>query len=170
MTKYVALLRAINVGGTGKLPMPDLRSMCSELGFQRVETYIASGNVMFTSRSSEVAVKAKLEARLRDYAGKPVGVTVRSTKEMDAIFKANPFPHAEPNKTYVLFLDAAPPRDALKVARGRVDEEMRLGRREIYIWYPNGMGRSKLTLPAAKLGTARNLSTVAALAKMLRAT
>jgi uncharacterized protein (DUF1697 family) len=143
--------------------MAALRAMCVELGFTEVETYIASGNVIFTSSGSAASVKA----RLQDYAGKPVGVVMRSAEEMTAILEANPFRTAEPNKTYVIFLDAPPPQDALETARGRVDEEMRLGKQEIYIVYPNGMGRSKLSVPAAKAGTARNLNTVAALVEIL---
>ena len=167
MGTYVALLRAVNVGGTGRLPMADLRSMCVELGFRDVETYIASGNVFFTSPGGAASVKAKLEARLQVYAGKPVGVVVRSAAEMTAILEANTFRTAEPNKTYVVFLDAPPPHDALERATGLVDEEMHLGKREIYVVYPQGMGRSKLNVPAAKAGTARNVNTVIALVEIL---
>ena len=78
MTAFVALLRAVNVGGTGKLPMTELKAMCEELGFGAVRTYIASGNVVFTSRKSESAIKAALEKRLHTYAGAPIGVLVRS--------------------------------------------------------------------------------------------
>jgi uncharacterized protein (DUF1697 family) len=166
MTAYVALLRAVNVGGTGKLPMADLRSMCSGLGFARVETYIASGNVVFASKASATRVKADLEARLLDYAGKRVGVVVRTASEMQAVLAANPFLIAPPNYTYAIFLDDAPPSDALKHATGVTDEEMRLGVREIYVYYGSGMGRSKLRIPAAKAGTARNMNTVAKLALM----
>ncbi|RYE86040.1 MAG: DUF1697 domain-containing protein, partial [Myxococcales bacterium] len=73
-TVFVALLRAVNVGGTGKLPMTDLKKICEQAGFSGVRTYIASGNVVFTSELSAAGVKARLEARLADYAGKPVGV------------------------------------------------------------------------------------------------
>jgi uncharacterized protein (DUF1697 family) len=65
-----------------------------------------------------------------------------------------------------LFLDRAPPADALEGVRGQKDEKIRLGRREIYIHYGEGMGSSKLVIPAAKAGTARNMNTVATLAKM----
>lgn len=166
MTSYVALLRAVNVGGTGKLPMADLRSMCSKLGFASLETYIASGNVVFTSKVSATRVKADLEARLLDYAGKRVGVVVRTASEMQAVLEANPFRKAPPNHTYAIFLDDAPPSDALKHAVGVKDEEMRLGAREIYVYYGSGMGKSKLRIPAAKSGTARNMNTVAKLAEM----
>ena len=70
MTAFVALLRAVNVGGTSKLQMSDLKAMCEALGFSGVRTYIASGNVVFTSRKSEAAVKKALEAQIEAYAGK----------------------------------------------------------------------------------------------------
>ena len=166
MTAYVALLRAVNVGGTGKLPMADLRSMCSDLGFAKVETYIASGNVVFASRSPAAKVKADLEASLLDYAGKRVGVVVRTAAEMQTVLEAHPFRKAPAKYTYTIFLDEPPPRDALERATGLKDEEMRLGAREIYVYYASGMGRSKLRIPAAKSGTARNMHTVAKLAQM----
>lgn len=166
MVAFVALLRAINVGGTGKLPMSDLKQMCEALGFGGVRTYIASGNVVFSSRKSEAAVKAALEERLADYAGKPVGVLVRTAAEMALIAAENPFPDAPLNRTMALFLDHAPPIDTLATIRGRKDERIELGRREIYIHYGEGMAKSKLVVPAAKTGTARNMNTVAALARL----
>ncbi|MGV7215820.1 DUF1697 domain-containing protein [Bradyrhizobium sp. UFLA05-112] len=166
MGSFVALLRAVNVGGTGKLPMSELKAMCEELGFAAVRTYIASGNVVFTSRKSESAIKAALEKRLHGYAGAMVGVLVRSAKEMAQVAADNPFPKAAPNRTMAIFLDKAPPADTLTGIRGQKDEEVRLGRREIYVHYGDGMGTSKLVIPAAKAGTARNMNTIATLAKM----
>jgi uncharacterized protein (DUF1697 family) len=166
VTAFIALLRAVNVGGTGKLPMGELKGMCETLGFAGVRTYIASGNVVFTSRKSEAAVKKALEATLEKYAGKPVGVMVRTVPEMEAVLADNPFPEAPANRTVAVFLDSRPPADTLKAVKGRKDEQIGLGRREIYIHYSDGMGQSKLVVPAAKAGTARNMNTVAALAKM----
>jgi uncharacterized protein (DUF1697 family) len=166
MTRYVALLRAVNVGGTGKLPMAVLKKLCTEAGFTDVETYIASGNVVLTGTAKSDAVKAKLEKALHAYAKKPVGVVVRTAAELSDILKQHPFRKDKPNLTYVIFLDDKPPRDALNKATGQADEKMQLGKREIFVSYPNGMGRSKLKIPAAKAGTARNLNTVAALAAM----
>jgi uncharacterized protein (DUF1697 family) len=166
MTRYVALLRAVNVGGTGKLPMTDLKTMCTDAGFSQVETYIASGNVVFESKAAASKVKAELEARLLAYFGKPFGVVVRTASEIAAVLKTNPFPKAEPDRIYAIFLDERPAKDALKHAVGQSDEEMRLGDREILVYYPSGMGRSKLRIPAAKMGTARNMNTVAKLAEM----
>src|SRR5882757_4672655 len=78
MPSYIALLRAVNVGGTGKLPMSELKAMCVAEGFAKVQTYIASGNVVLESRLSAARVKAVLEQRLHAYAGKPVGVIIRT--------------------------------------------------------------------------------------------
>lgn len=166
MTAYIALLRAVNVGGTGKLPMADLKRIGEDAGFAHVRTYIASGNVLFASDSDEAAVKAALEARLEAYAGKRVGVLVRSAAEMAAIAAANPFPDAAPNRVVAIFLDAAPPVDALDAVTGRQDEELRRGTRELYVHYGDGMAHSKLRIPAAREGTARNMNTVAKLAAL----
>ncbi len=166
MTRLVALLRAVNVGGTGKLSMSDLKSICFEAGFSRVETYIASGNVIFETEAGSAEAKASLEARLLAFANRPIDVLVRSAQEMAAILNANPFRSADPKLSYVIFLNDPPPPDALGDVTGRVDEELHFGDREIYVFYPSGMGRSKLRIPAAKSGTARNLNTVAKLAEI----
>src|SRR6202140_3289677 len=105
MTKNVALLRAVNVGGTGKLPMAELKSMCESSGFLNARTYIASGNVVFESKLSEAAAKAKLERCMATYAGKPVDVMVRTGPEMAAILAKNPFKSRPPNQTVAIYLD-----------------------------------------------------------------
>ena len=169
MTAFIALLRAVNVGGTGKLAMSELAAMCAAAGHQGVKTYIASGNVVFASAQPEAAVKADLEARLAAYAGKPVGVMVRTAAEMAAVRDANPFPDAPGNRVVAIFLDQPPPADALDHATGRQGEAMRLGTREVYVFYGDGMADSKLKIPVAKAGTARNLNTVAKLAAMASA-
>ena len=166
MTLYIALLRAVNVGGTGKLSMTELKAMCVAVGFVKVRTYIASGNVVFQSAASERRVKALLEERLATYAGKPVCVAVRTAGEMAAVLRANPFPKAAPNRTVAIFLDNAPLTDALEHAVGRTVEDMRLGTREIYVHYGDGMANSKLKIPAAKSGTARNMNTVGKLTQI----
>ncbi|QGZ66110.1 DUF1697 domain-containing protein [Paraburkholderia acidisoli] len=169
MPAYIALLRAVNVGGTGKLAMSDLREMCEAIGFTHVRTYIASGNVVFESRLGEAAVRQQLEARLEAYAGKPVGVLVRTAEELAAVLKANPFGEAAPDRTVAIFLDTPPAADALSGASGVNSEEMALGPREIYVHYPDGIGKSKLKIAAAKNGTARNMNTVAKLLEMAQA-
>lgn len=166
MNTYIALLRAVNVGGTGKLPMADLLALCEAAGFRRARTYIASGNVVFQSGATAPKVKAALEAQLERYAGKPVGVAVRTGAEMARVLAANPFPQAAPNRAVAIFLDEPPPADALAAVRHRRQEEIALGAREIYVHYGDGMADSKLVIPAAKAGTARNLNTIAKLIEM----
>src|SRR5687768_7636206 len=166
MTAFIALLRAVNVGGTGKLPMTDLKAMCESARFSNVRTYIASGNVVFNATLSEAAVRKELESRLLAYAGKPVGVMVRTAKEMAEVLARNPFPKAPANRTVAIFLDGPPPANSLDSVTGAVEEEVGLGRREIYVRYGANMGRSKLKIPAAAKGTARNMNKVAKLAAM----
>jgi len=166
MKRYVAFLRAVNVGGTGKLPMADLRAMARELGFSDIKTYIASGNLVFSSEESAKAVKSALEARLAEYAGKPVAVFVRTATEMRRILSDSPFPDKESKYTFVVFLQRKPPTDTVTEAVRRVDEELHIGKREIYVHYPSGMSQSKLRIPAAKNGTGRNMNTVRKMAEL----
>jgi uncharacterized protein (DUF1697 family) len=166
MNTYVVLLRAVNVGGTGKLPMADLKRICSEAGFDVIGTYIQSGNVVLQSSKAAPAVKSTLERRLRDETGKAIQSFIRSAAEMGAVLRANPFSKEDPRRTYVFFLDAAPSREALTTFSRQVDERIGAGRREIYVYYPTGMGRSRLIFPAASQGTARNMNTVAKLVEL----
>jgi uncharacterized protein (DUF1697 family) len=166
MKRMVALLRAVNVGGTGKLPNADLVAMCADAGFQNIRTYIASGNVVFSTRLSAERAQTTLEDRLLQYAGKPVRVFIRDGAALQRILNANPFADRDPRFTVAIFLDAAPPRDALAQATGVNGEEMHLGAREIYVFYGKGMGKSRLKIPAAKPGTARNMNTVAKLSEL----
>ncbi len=135
--------------------------MCEAAGFLKVRTYIASGNVIFETKRTEAQVKATLEKRLAEYAGKPLGVLVRTPKELIAVLAANPFPEAAPNRTVAIFLDTTPPSNALEEVKGKKDEELSLGSREIYVHYGSGMADSKLKIPAAREGTARNMNTIA---------
>jgi uncharacterized protein (DUF1697 family) len=163
---FIALLRAINVGGTGALPMKKLCSLCTDLGFGDVRTYIQSGNVVFESSLSEQDVQDSLGRVLSEEMGKRVDVMVRTAAELRAILEANPFPNAQPAQVAVVFLSGTAPKGLLDkvVVPGR--EELRLGKREIYIHYPDGMGRSKLKLPSKIVGTARNINTVTKLDAM----
>jgi uncharacterized protein (DUF1697 family) len=163
---FIVLLRAVNVGGTGKLPMADLKRLCEKAGFREARTYIASGNVVAERDGSKAKAKAALEAELGAYAGKPVGVIVRTAAEMAEVLANNPFHDRSASRTVAIFLDRAPAPAAMSQVRGQANEELRLGAREIYVHYPDGIGRSKLRIPAARNGTARNMTTVAKLAAM----
>jgi uncharacterized protein (DUF1697 family) len=92
-------------------------------------------------------------------------VLVRTGGELAAVLRANPFTTAAPNRTVAIFLDAPPPADTLAHISGLGTEAIALGKREIYVHYPDGMARSTLKIPAAKAGTARNMNTVATLAE-----
>ena len=166
MTGYVALLRAVNVGGR-KLIMEDLKAIATKLGFAKVRTYIASGNLLFSSDLGEGEVKAKLEARLAEHMGAEVPVMVRTESELQRVVSGNPFTADPGNRVAAIFLDHAPPADAAQTARNVADERIALGEREVYVAYgEHGMGQSRLKIPAAKAGTARNMNTVAKLAEM----
>jgi uncharacterized protein (DUF1697 family) len=146
--------------------MTDLKRLCEKAGFRNMRTYIASGNVVAEREGAEAEAKAALEAELRAYAGKPAGVIVRTAAEMAEAVANNPFPDRSASRTVAIFLERAPPPDALSEVKGQANEEVRLGAREIYVHYPDGIGRSKLRIPAAGSGTARNMNTVAKLASM----
>lgn len=157
---YIAFLRAVNVGGTGKLPMTTLKGMCKTIGFSDIKTYIASGNLVFTSEESKKYVKEALEAELREYAEKDIGVIIRTAGELKKVLEQNPFPNKKPNHTIALFLEKKPSEDELDKVTGQADEKLELGHREIYVYYESGIAGSKLKFPAQKIGTARNINTI----------
>ena len=167
MTAYVALLRGINLGKR-QLRMEDLRRIAAGLGLGSPSTYIASGNLLFTSDRGEQALKADLETRLAEQMGASVGVMIRTAKEMTEVARANPFPKQPANKVVAIFLDEPAPRDAADHAKNAADEKIEIGKREIYVHYPEGQGRSRLAIPAAARGTARNMNSVAKLAEMVK--
>ena len=169
MTAYVALLRAVNVGGTGKLPMAELKRIAADLGFGNPRTFIASGNLIFASDKTEAEVCKALEQALEKHMGKPVGILVRTAKEMAAVAEANPFKDSPPNRVHATFLADRPPKDALDHPGGLNGERIAIGKREIYVDYGElGAGRSKLRIPAAAAGTARNMNSVAKLAELAK--
>ncbi|HEY4172407.1 MAG TPA: DUF1697 domain-containing protein [Rhodopila sp.] len=166
MTAYIALLRAVNVGGRGILAMKDLQALCSGLGLENVRTYIQSGNVLFDSKRPEAALRRMIEAAITNRLGRSVQVLIRTAAELKAIIEANPFPDAQPEQVGVVFLPkpVRPSVVAEVVIQGR--EEMQAVGREVFVHYPDGMGRSKLKLPFATDGTTRNLNTIGKLLAM----
>lgn len=163
MSVFIALLRAVNVGGTGKLAMRDLVALCERAGFSRVRTYIQSGNVVFASDQSEAQIRAALERAVSEKVGKPVGVLLRRRDELASVLADNPFPTAAPSRVIVYFLPEAPAADVLATAKGRTTEQLVLRGRELYIHYPDSQASSRLRLPLFDEGTGRNLNTVAKL-------
>jgi uncharacterized protein (DUF1697 family) len=167
MTAYVALIRAVNVSGTGKLPKEDLKAMGEACGFENACTFINSGNLLFTSDLDEPIVQKRIEARLADYLGKPTAAYVRSAAEMAEATASNPFDDDKPSRVMAHFISEKPIRAMIDEARDVSGERMALGPRLIYVSYGEGIGKSKLKLPAVKQGTARNMNSVAKIADLL---
>lgn len=169
MTAYVALLRGVNLVGRSTLKMADLKSIADELGLKNARTFIASGNLLFASEEPEEKLRNLLEQALRAHMSKDVRVMLRTAEEMASIAAANPFADAPPKNVQAFFLNSAPPADLLDTVRNRGDERITAGRREVYVAYgEKGIGRSRLRIPAAEAGTARNMNTVAKLAELAR--
>lgn len=169
MNRYVALLRAVNLGPYNQVSKEVLSGIGVACGFASVRTYIASGNLIFQADADAQAVKAALEQGLAAHAGKPISVILRTAEELVDIRRANPFPEAPGRRVLVTLLEAPPPPDALQHARHVDGVAMALGGREIYVRYTDqGIGRSRLVIPAATLGTARNMNTIAKLADLAR--
>ena len=169
METFVALLRGINVGGKRKLPMAELKSLLSSLGFEDVVTYIQSGNVVFRGpRGDARELATGIEERITQVVGLDVAVMLRSPAKLAAIVSGNPF-HDETDRSslHVVFLDRAPENEAaarLDPQRSPPDE-LSLRGAEIYLRLPNGSARTKLTLDYFERtldarATARNWTTV----------
>lgn len=163
MSAWVALLRAVNVGGTGKLPMVELKSLCERMGLAQVRTYIASGNVVFASDLTEAGLKARIEAALEAQYGKRIEVLVRSGADVARVVQANPWPDRPGNRVVAIFCDGELTLDGMAGQRGEV---IALGQRELFVDYGEGMADTRLRIPCAKAGTARNMNTVSKLAAM----
>ncbi len=175
--RYVALLRAVNVGDR-KVTMKELREMAEGLGYENVRTLIASGNLVFdTKKTSNAKLEATLEAAIEKTFGLFSEVMVRDPAEWAAIIKANPLPKKakeDPAHLVCLVCKDKPDTKAidtwLKTFREKYDkgEELKLVGREIYIGYGPSIGESKLILPKKLCtGTARNWNTVLKLDAML---
>ena len=167
MTAFVALVRAVNVSGTGMLPKEVLKAMGEACGFANSRTFINSGNLLFTSDLAETTAKRRIEATLADHFGKPVPAYVRSAKEIAEAVERNPFSDDKPSRVMAHFIDEQPVQAMIDEARDVQGERLALGPRLLYVSYGEGIGKSKLKLPAIKQGTARNMNSVARMAELL---
>jgi uncharacterized protein (DUF1697 family) len=148
MTTYVALLRGINVGGRAKVAMADLRALLTGIGLGDVRTYIQSGNAVFQSRLGAARLRASIEDALARDIGVPAKVAVRTAKELSAVVDRNPFvaDGADPATLYVAFLVDEPDAGVVAGLEPPADgDTFHVVGREIYLRYPNGYGRTKLT-------------------------
>lgn len=176
MITYVSLFRGINVGGRQMIRMDELKALHESLELKEVVTYIQSGNVVFTSDDADAAQLARqIEEGFAQKFGFHVQVMVRTSEELREIIANNPFQNQqkEPKRVLVLFLATRPETTALEDLHKSYlgPEEFFLIGQELYIYYPDGMGRSKLTLPLIEkklktTGTGRNWNTVLQLEKL----
>lgn len=165
MNKFVALIRGINVGGHSKLPMKDLVSICEKLEFKSIVTYIQSGNVIFETAKSKKDILQSLETSLAKRLKKHIDVVLRSEKELKETLGSNPFKKKENAKVGIFFQNGAIKQNQ-KFLECPTGESVHYGKREIFIYFKNGMGRSKLQLPRSG-GTVRNMNTLKKLIALL---
>jgi uncharacterized protein (DUF1697 family) len=171
MTAHIALLRAVNIGSHNKVGMAELRACLEQQGFVRVRTLLQSGNVVFGGgRLRGAALERRLEETARAALRVDTPFIVRTGEEWDALVAANPFPEEaadDPGHLLLFCLKDAPPADADARLRAAVKgrERVRVRGRQAYLVYPDGVGRSKLTVTVVERslgsrGTGRNWNTV----------
>lgn len=173
MTRYVALLRGINLGSRRQVAMADLRDWLAGLGYRAVHTHLRSGNVVFDSGKRPATVAGEMEAELAARSGMRIGCVLRTAAELRAVVAADPFGEVatDPAKYLVSFLAGA------ALTAPEVDpeeyrpERFHLGGREVYFWCPHGIGGSRLlpafaNWPGGTGATVRNWRTVTRLAEL----
>ena len=176
MKKFIALLRGINVSGQKQIKMSELKSLFEEIGFQTVETYIQSGNVIFASKEKSInKLEKKISVAIKTKFGFDVQIIVITLDEIEYVLKSNPFikKKKETDKLYVIFLAMAPSDEGIKKLK-TIDyspEEYFIDGRYIYLFVPNGYGKAKLNNNFVEnklkvFGTTRNLKTIKALLEL----
>lgn len=174
MNFYVSFLRGVNVGGANPIRMPALKTVYESLGFSGVQTYLQSGNVVFSSPTNDAQTLAEqIEQAIRRAFGLPIPVFIRTAADLQRLVDRNPFTHGrsvDPARLHVTFLSRPPdPAERNKLAEYHDPvDEFALGEREVYLYCPNGYGRTKLSntffeKKLAVLATTRNWKTVNAL-------
>jgi uncharacterized protein (DUF1697 family) len=180
MITYIALLRGINVGGHKKVAMSELRDFATALGFEDVQTLLNSGNLVLRGEaSSGPALERLLEEQAETRLSLRTAFFVRTAKELDAMIASNPFPaeaKSDPGHLVVQFLKDAPGAGAVKALQeaSKGPEIVRADGKQLYVVYPAGIGRSKLTADLMERslgtrGTGRNWNTVLKLGALAQA-
>ena len=178
MTAAVALLRAVNLGGHNRIGMEALRALHESLGLRDVQTYVQSGNVVFTAPGRDIGpLPKRIEAAIEPAFGFRCAVILRTAAELRDVVRRNPFAgrtDVESSRLIVVFLSREPDSEArtkaLAIKLG--PEETKIEGREVFVFYPNGVGRSKLTVAVMEkalgvVGTGRNWNTVTKLLEMV---
>jgi uncharacterized protein (DUF1697 family) len=175
VARHIVLLRGINIGARNRVSMPELRTALEEAGFEDVQTYVQSGNVVLESRAKPESVRQKVEKLIAERFGLEIAVVARTRAELAAIVKRNPLGRVakDPKRHQVTFLSAKLDREVVKRLESLPvsGEKVAVNGREVYAWHPAGVARSRLwnELAGKRLGvtaTSRNWSTVEALLAM----
>lgn len=171
MKTWIALLRGINVGGNNRVKMAELRAMLLEMGFEEPQTLLQSGNVTFRSHEEGGVLEARLEAETERVLGVRCDYMVRSAEEWDRMIAANPFPEdadRDPAHLLAVLFKKHPPAETVATLRRKAvaDERLEEVGGTLYVYFPNGIGTSKIGAIAG--GTGRNWNTVLKLATMAR--
>lgn len=175
MTTFISMLRGVNVGGK-KVEMEKLRQDYVALGFAKVRSYIQSGNVIFETASSNVPrIAGEIEKRIEKSFGFDVTVLIRTEDEINRLIESNPFARKDASKLHVTFLRDKPlqfPNDEIIKAKSKAEDFSVTGR-EVYLFCPDGYGRTKLSNTFFEkklkvLATTRNWNTVNTLLSLAR--
>jgi uncharacterized protein (DUF1697 family) len=173
--RQVALLRGINIGSRNRIAMPALREALGDAGYEDVETYVQSGNVVLSAGEKAAALEGSLERLIEEHFGLAIPVVVRTRAQLARVVKLNPLGDvaSDPKRYQVAFLRGKLPREAAEALNAAAvePEQVVINGREVYAWHPDGVARSKLwaTVASKRLGvdaTARNWTTVTTLLEM----
>jgi uncharacterized protein (DUF1697 family) len=173
VTRYLGLLRGVNVGGKNKLPMADLRALFESLGYADVQTFIQSGNVLFSSAA--VVKPSVLATAIHEAFGLDVPIVLRTAAALGKVLRANPFVDFDPAALHVGFMatKAEPSLISAIDADAFAPEQFSIRGEEIYLYLPNGMARTKLPAYLDRRlkvpTTVRNWNTVAKLVELATA-
>ena len=167
MKTYIALLKGINVGGHKKVPMAELRDLLAKSGFQNVQTYIQSGNVIFKSSEETKNLEDKIQNAISSHFGFEVSIIVKTNAELQLIFDSCPFENAKKEKSYFIMLNKIPERNLIEEVDkiSYDDEEIVIINNCLYFYCSKGFGQTKFNMSTYErklnlVGTSRNYNTM----------
>lgn len=170
INRYIVLLRGINVSGKNKLPMADLRALLSELGYQNIQTYIQSGNIILDSEKEKSILEKEIKEGIKSRFGYDVPVISRTVEGVINAIENNPYPVENEKVIAVIFLSDAVTMTAIEINKAD-DDKFTVLKDVVYIYCPNGFGRSKLTINVFEkklnvIATSRNWRTTSKLLEL----
>ncbi len=167
MKIYIALLKGINVGGHKKVPMAKLRELLNSEGFENVQTYIQSGNIILQSSDAAASVEEKIHKAILSHFGFDVSVIAKTREELQTIFDASPFAKEKREKSYFIILNAVPEVGLVQEAEkiSYENEEFKIIKNSLYFHSSAGYGKAKFNMNTFErklnvIGTARNYNTM----------